>query len=198
MKTLLILIPLLAICISTSCGNKPHKKVHRKTREKTTSIQAPKFDHTKITDEGISGYFKGPEYNQDGDVAHQFSNKVAHEVGDYLKAAYKRKVYLKVDFEHTKIFTKGLDQEDSVYYSIDMPFERVDKCEAFTGIEHCGSWDNQRIDKLNERLQELKIGLRKYCSIGPMETKFFKSTEGFQEYWIQFMHRDYQVPCIKQ
>jgi hypothetical protein len=79
-----------------------------------------------------------------------------------------------------------------------MPFKRVAKCDAFTGIEHCGSWNYQPIIFLNKRFKELREGLSERCSVGNSAYQFYKNEEGFQEYWIQFKHKDYQADCVKQ
>jgi formiminotetrahydrofolate cyclodeaminase len=54
------------------------------------------------------GSYKGLEFNEQGDIAHQFSNKVANVVGTYLKAKYREGLYLKIDLKNTKINTKDL------------------------------------------------------------------------------------------
>jgi len=194
---LLPILPLLWQCNidSKTRKNKTIKEWKKDNNTPINTIQTPKYDSIVMTNIGFKGYYQGPEYNEQGDLAHQFSNKAARLIGDFLKKAYNKQNYLKVNFKKTKIYTKNLDQKDSVYYEIDMPFERVTKCKAFTGIEHCGSWDQQPKEEITERLLKLKKGLREHCSIGAMEYQYFVSNEGFQEYWVQFMHRDYQVPC---
>jgi len=158
-------------------------------------IPKPKYDSIRISDAGLVGYFKGPEFNEDGDVGHQFSNTVARTVGQYLKEAYTHQRYLKVDFNKIKITTKGLDQKDNVHYTMNMPFVKVSKCQAFTGIEHCGSWNDQPMVILNRRMTELTEKLKSKYSIGKMEQKFIRTPEGLVEYWIQFKHKDYQQAC---
>jgi hypothetical protein len=49
-----------------------------------------------------------------------------------------------------------------------------------------------------ENIKELKEGLSERCSVGKPAYKYYKNAEGFQEYWIQFKHKDYQSDCIKQ
>ena len=186
----MVIAVLMGQCTSTK-GKKKNKK---ETQEQATST-AIKYDSITISDHGLTGYFNGPEYNEQGDIAHQFSNKVANQVGEYLKVRYTKKCYLKIELDQVKITTKGLDQKDSVYYAIEMPFKRVKQCDAFTGIEHCGSWNYQPKLFLNRRFNTLKEHLAADWSVGKMEYKFYKSTEGFQEYWIQFKHKDYQQGC---
>ncbi|MEY4861743.1 MAG: hypothetical protein RL059_1447, partial [Bacteroidota bacterium] len=49
---------------------------------------------------------------------------------------------------------------------------------------------------LKKRLVELKKSLQK-ISVGKPNVHFYKTTEKFQEYWIQFKHKDYQRDCGK-
>jgi len=194
---LINLIILLWSC--TSEGRKKKitwEKPNETSQQHEQEIPKPKYDSIQINDSGLVGYFKGPEFNDDGDVGHQFSNTVARIVGNYLKEAYKKQHYLKVDFKNLKVTTKGLNQKDSVTYTMKMPFVTVKKCQAFTGIEHCGSWDNQPLPELNERLTKLKTNLRTRYSLGRMEQTFLKTPEGFVEYWVQFKHKDYQSECF--
>ncbi|MFM7596272.1 MAG: hypothetical protein ACKO4Y_08850 [Flavobacteriales bacterium] len=184
--------------LTLNCSVKKPKKKTKHTTKTELSKSKPNYDSIRIDDKGLIGYFRGPEYNEDGDIAHQFSNKVAERVGVYLKERYSKKVYLKVDLAAVRIKTQGLNQVDSVYYAIEMPFKRVTKCDAFTGIEHCGSWNYQPILLLNKRFKELREGLSERCSVGNSAYQFYKNEEGFQEYWIQFKHKDYQADCVKQ
>jgi hypothetical protein len=184
--------------LTLNCSTRTQKKKPTHTTTPEAIETKPTYDSIRISDKGLTGYFKGPEYNEEGDIAHQFSNKVAEYVGAYLKQRYLKNVYLKVDLAAVTIKTEGLNQEDSVYYAIEMPFKRVAKCDAFTGIEHCGSWNYQPRILLNKRFKELREGLSERCSVGNSAYQFYKNEEGFQEYWIQFKHKDYQADCVKQ
>ncbi len=196
LKLLFIAVSIALFTLNCSTRNQK-KKPSNPTRPEVVET-TPTYDSICISDKGMTGYFKGPEYNEEGDIAHQFSNTVANRVGEYLKDRYSKKCYLKVDLEGINIITKGLNQVDSVYYAIEMPFKRVAKCEAFTGIEHCGSWNYQPGILLNKRFKELREGLVKNWSVGNSAYQFYKTEEGFQEYWIQFKHKDYQAACVKQ
>jgi len=195
-KLLYIGLGIALLTLNCSTGNKENKPTKPTTHEVVET--KPTYDSIRISDSGLIGYFKGPEYNEEGDIAHQFSNKVADRVGAYLKERFLKKVYLKVDLAAVIIKTEGLNQVDSVYYAIEMPFKRVAKCDAFTGIEHCGSWNYQPRILLNQRFKELREGLSERCSVGTSAYQFYKNEEGFQEYWIQFKHKDYQADCVKQ
>lgn len=199
MNLKLLFIAVSAALFTLNCSTRnQHKKPSKTKTPERVETTTPTYDSIRISDQGLTGYFKGPEYNERGDIAHQFSNKVAARVGTYLKERYLKKIYLKVDLSAVNIQTEGLDQKDSVYYAIDMPFKRVAKCEAFTGIEHCGSWNYQPSMYLNKRFKELCEGLEKNWSVGNSTHQFYKTEEGFQEYWIQFKHKDYQADCVKQ
>jgi hypothetical protein len=190
LKYLLILIPAL---LFLGCHSSKNKKKSSDKKE-VTHIQIPKSDTVYIDEKGMFGSYKGLEFNEQGDIAHQFSNKVANVVGTYLKAKYREGLYLKIDLKNTKINTKDLDQMDSVVYTIHMPFVRTEKCNAFTGVEHCGSWNYQPNYFLKRRLAEQIESLKK-ISIGKMETRYYKTKEKFKEYWIQFKHKDHQSDC---
>jgi len=198
MKLKFLFIGASIALLTLNCGTRNQKKKPSNPKTPEVVETKPKYDSICISDKGLTGYFKGPEYNEAGDIAHQFSNTVANRVGEYLKDRYSKKCYLKVDLDGIKIITKGLNQADSVYYAIEMPFKRVAKCDAFTGIEHCGSWNYQPRMILNKRFKELKEGLSERCSVGNSAYKFYKTEEGFQEYWIQFKHKNYQSDCNKQ
>jgi len=198
MNLKLLFIAVSFALFTLNCSTRNQQKKPTNTTTPAVVETTPTYDNICISDLGLTGYFKGPEYNEEGDIAHQFSNKVAARVGTYLKERYLKKVYLKVDLEGINIITKGLNQVDSVYYAIEMPFKRVAKCEAFTGIEHCGSWNYQPGILLNKRFKELREGLVKNWSVGNSAHQLYKTEEGFQEYWIQFKHKDYQAACVKQ
>jgi len=198
MKLRLLFIVVGVTLFNLNCSTSNQKKKPSNNTATQIVETTPTYDSIQISDKGLTGYYKGPEYNEEGDIAHQFSNKVAARVGIYLKERYLKKVYLKVDLEGVNIKTEGLDQEDSVYYAIQMPFKRVAKCEAFTGIEHCGSWNYQPRIILNKRFEDLRDRLEKNWSIGNSAHQFYTTEEGFQEYWIQFKHKDYQTDCVKQ
>lgn len=44
---------------------------------------------------GCHGTYRGPEYtSQNGDIAHQYSNKISNAVGSKLKELYKNGTYI--------------------------------------------------------------------------------------------------------
>lgn len=187
---------LIILCMPLLFGS-CKQSYKKKKNKKIASTQITPCDHKdslNISLSGIKGYYKGVEFNEEGDIAHQFSNKVAKQAGIFLKEQYQKGNYLKIDFSRTKITTKGLDLIDTVHYTIEMPFIKTTKCQGFTGIEHCGTWDNQNGQLLKERLNDLKKSLET-IKIGKSDQHYFRTEENFKEYWVQFKHKDYQKEC---
>ncbi len=173
-----------------SCQAKKNKQKSSQPKKEIKQVKYPN-DSIRITKDTFFANYEGAEFNQDGDIAHQLSNRVADTLGKYLKAAFTKGDYLALDFDHTKITTEGLDLKGSVNYCIQFPFLHTNKRDAFTGIEHCGSWDNESNYSLYKKLQERLVNLQK-MSIGSIKTKQFTTVEKFKEYWIQFKHKEYQ------
>ena len=173
-----------------SCQAKKNKQKSSQPKKEIKQVKYPN-DSIRITKDTFFANYEGAEFNQDGDIAHQLSNRVADTLGKYLKAAFTKGDYLALDFDHTKITTEGLDLKGSVNYCIQFPFLHTNKRDAFTGIEHCGSWDNESDYSLYKKLQERLVNLQK-MSIGSIKTKQFTTPEKFKEYWIQFKHKEYQ------
>ena len=173
-----------------SCQAKKNKQKSSQPKKEIKQVKYPN-DSIRITKDTFFANYEGAEFNQDGDIAHQLSNRVADTLGKYLKAAFTKGDYLALDFDHTKITTEGLDLKGSVNYCIQFPFLHTNKRDAFTGIEHCGSWDNESNYSLYKKLQERLVNLQK-MSIGSIKTKQFTTPEKFKEYWIQFKHKEYQ------
>ena len=163
--------------------------VRRNNDDKVTDVNT-------ISDKGFYGKYVGVEFDENGDVAHQFSNKVTRVVGKFLKESYSHGKYYKIDFTRTKITTKGLDLKGRVEFIIYMPFIKVEECESFTGLVHCGTWVNQKSSILTIRLEDQLKKLTK-ISVGLPNQGYFKTPEGYKEYWIQFKHKNYQTKCKK-
>ena len=111
-----------------------------------------------------------------------------------VKIILQKGEFLKVDFKNTKITTSGLDLKDKVEFLIEMPFLKVSKCDAYTGIEHCGTWVNQNDEKLDARLKE-KLQKLTTLSVGNIDKAYYHTDQGYKEYWIQFKHKNYQSDC---
>lgn len=145
----------------------------------------------KCSDKGCFGIYKGPEFINGSDVAHQFSNKMSHKVGNKLKELYKSNNYHKVDFSKIEMKTNGMGL-GNVIYELSVPFISVkEKCEAFTSFDHVGGWNH--IPSLSKRKKELSKVLMKGQNLNISELK--KTPEGLQEYWIQWRNKNTQADC---
>ena len=184
MKRSILIFIVLCLISLTCCNNINLRKLI--TNGNSTEIT--------ITQKGFFGEYIGVEFNGDGDVAHQFSNKVAKVIGKYLKQSYNKGVYLKIDFNSTKIKTDNIICDGFVDFKIYMSFVRTNKCDAFTGIVHCGTWVNQKNSTLDRRLKNQLVRLRR-ISVGSTNRGYFETPEGYKEYWVQFKHKDYQKKC---
>ena len=151
-------------------------------------------------DSRCKGKYTGPEFNNQGDIAHQYSNVITKAVAAKLKDLYSRGIYSKVDFNAIKMTTKGMGT-GNVVYAVDIPFIQVnDKCDAMTGFAHVGGWGHT--PELEKRKKELlnyipsgkneNVILNNRLYISPLT----KTKEGLEEYWIQWKHRDFQSNCV--
>lgn len=142
---------------------------------------------------GCKGTYVGPEFDTNGDVAHQFSNKMSNDVGDKLKELFKNSEYSKVDIENIVMTTKGMDMKGDVTYSVSIPFIKVSNpCEAYTSFDHVGGWGHPpELDKRKTKLSKLLLPNDEFDVSDMIETP-----EGLQEYWIQWRNKDLQSNCI--
>ncbi len=152
-----------------------------------------KSDESTITCSNNScyGQYQGPEFVKGSDVAHQFSNKMSAAVGDQLKALFNKGLYSKVNFDKIVMTTKGMGSGQVTYY-INIPFQQVNApCEAYTSFDHVGGWNH------TPALEARKNQLRK--ALIPNQTldisKLKTTSEGLQEYWIQWKNRSTQAIC---
>ncbi|MBU2018935.1 MAG: hypothetical protein KJ941_04750 [Bacteroidetes bacterium] len=140
---------------------------------------------------GCIGTYFGPEFNEKGDIAHQFSNTMSAKVGDQLKLLYSEKHYVKVDFRNIVMTTIGMGS-DTVSYHLSIPFVAVkNECEAFTSFDHCGGWNHSPAIAMRKKAlsKVLLKGDRLYIS------KLKTTPEGLQEYWIQWRNKEIQGDC---
>ncbi len=154
-------------------------------------VIAQENDNIRCSEKGCEGTYKGPEFVDGADVAHQFSNTMSAAVGDALKACYRKGAYAKVDFFNIRMTTEGMGS-GMVTYSLYVPFKRVSTaCEAYTAFDHVGGWNHK--PALHQRKAELSRLLMRgqALAISPLKT----TPEGLQEYWIQWRHRTVQVAC---
>lgn len=174
MKNRLKLIFFLAI-FGFACSNPPTKsEIH-------------------CSDYRCVGTYVGPEFIENEDIAHQFSNKICNSVGDHLKSLFIAGKYSKVDFPKIKMSTIGMGT-GMVTYKISIPFIRVkSRCQAYTSFDHSGGWNHA--PDLEERKIQLNNALlpNQKLVISPL----FKTKEGLQEYWIQWKNKELQEDCIQ-
>ncbi|GAA3643490.1 hypothetical protein [Flavivirga jejuensis] len=161
----------------------------------TTSFSAlaQSKDKTKITctKNGCEGFYKGPEFIDGSDIAHQFSNKMSSAVGDKLKELYKKGEYSKVDFSNITMTTKGMGS-GTVIYKLSIPFISVkETCDAYTSFDHVGGWNHK--PALSRRKAELSKVLMEGESLDISDLK--TTPEGLQEYWIQWKNKMTQSNC---
>jgi hypothetical protein len=188
---------IIGLTILFACeGNKGHSE--KTIIEQKELVECSPFT-VLVTDSLIIGVYEGPEFSERmGDIAHQLSNAVAEKTGNFLKSAFKKGIYLKVNFSQAKITTStprklGEFRDSLVRYSIVFPLTKVSQAsEGFTGIEHRGSW----LGKIQKKdALEWRKRLRAQIVSGKDEWKLFTTPEGLAEYWIQFQHKDFsKVP----
>jgi len=159
--------------------------------EKKTAYAQNKKNNIWCTDNGCSGSYKGPEFLNGADIAHQFSNKISRKVGDKLKALYRTGDYNKVDFSKIIMTTTGMGSGNVVYH-VSIPFMSVDSaCDAYTSFDHVGGWNH------SPELSKRKAALSSVLMAGhQLDISSLKTTpEGLQEYWIQWKNKDVQASC---
>lgn len=146
------------------------------------------------SDEQCFGTYRGPEFVNGSDIAHQHSNIISKVVGDKLKSLFDDGKYSKVDFVNIKMSTEGMGT-GNVEYELTIPFLRVDnKCDAYTSFDHVGGWNHK--PALERRKRELQKALIKGDSLFISNLKVTK--EGLEEYWIQWKNKLKQSECVSQ
>ena len=137
------------------------------------------------------GTYIGPEFINNSDVAHQFSNKMSSVVGDKLKELYDKEIYSKVYMDTIIMTTVGMGS-GQVHYYLKIPFIRVsNKCDAFTSFDHVDGWNHK--PELEKRINQLTNLLlpNQQLNISPL----LITNEGLQEYWIQWKNKEKQHEC---
>ena len=173
-NTLLILVTSLTYLMCSSSGN-------------SAAYQPVKNHEITCSEEGCQGTYSGPEFTNLSDVAHQFSNHMAREVGIQLKELYDLGKYSKVNLSKIIMTTDGMNQLDTVTYTLNIPFIRTtDSCTAFTAFDHRGGWGHQ--------LKKEKV-LEIFKSKGELDWIELNTPEGLQEFWLQWKHESKQKHC---
>lgn len=159
------------------------------------------IDTPYCTDSACSGMYRGVEFVSERyidrldlngtDVAHQYSNKMCEYVGKKLKQLYRDSLYSKVDFNHIRISTEGMNGDSNyVEYKIYIPFKRVPKNQAMTAFDHSGGWGHK--PELKKRKHDLLSSPSKIVKNKRLwVSRLFRTKEGLEEYWIQWQHTEY-------
>ena len=167
----------------------------KKEEVKTTKVKPEKDLVMVCTDSFCKVNYSGPEFTihkgEIIDTAHRMSNLISGEVGKKLKILFNNKKYAKVDLKKIRMTSIDMDNLGSVKLEIFIPFKRVQNlCEARTGFDHSGGWDHDpAIEKRKKQL--LGIAVCEQLEISSL----IKTPENFQEYWIQWKHKDFQANC---
>lgn len=188
MKNILLFGFLVFLFFACQGQTKSKQKISKKSK---IGIDKPIY-HCVISQNEFFASYKGADFINGEDIGHQLSNFVADSLGKYLKSEYQKGAYKKVDFKETIIQTLKY-HPDSVYYTIKMPLKIVSACDAFTCIDHRGSW----ISLVKKTDSDLKDFISK-ISIDPnhkREVKLFTTDFGLYEYWIQYRHPILQKEC---
>ncbi len=172
-----------------SCTDNKEDKIKKQYREIKKDLIIV------CTDSFCSVNYSGPEFTihkgEIIDTAHRMSNLISGEVGKKLKRLFDKKKYTKVDLKKIRMTSIDKNNLGSVKLEIFIPFKRVkNPCEARTGFDHSGGWDHDpEIDLRKQQL--LGIAVCEELEISPL----IKTPENFQEYWIQWKHKDFQANC---
>ena len=167
----------------------------KKEEVKTTKVKPEKNLVLVCNDSFCSVNYSGPEFTihkgEIIDTAHRMSNLISGEVGKKLKSLFDKKKYSKVDLKKIRMTSIDMNKLGSVKLEIFIPFKRVkNPCEARTGFDHSGGWDHD--PEIEERKKKLSgIAVCEELEISPL----IKTPENFQEYWIQWKHKDFQANC---
>ena len=144
-----------------------------------------------IDDSIAMACYSGPEFLNGEDIGHQLSNYVADSVGKFLKWSFDQNDYKRVVLESIHVEV-AVVSSDTVEYSIQIPLEKVNRCEATTCIDHRGSWvDNRRIADTHHKefIQNLKkAGYQR------IQSNLFTSGTLY-EYWVVFNRASDVVEC---
>lgn len=186
---LLLISSFVLTFIIVSCTYKSKEKAIIK-KERIAASQSTYY--VKITSKNFYASYKGPDFVNGDDIAHQLSNFVADTLGKYLKSEFKKGKFKKLDFEKTIINTVK-NHPDSVFYNLNMPFQNVSSCDAYTCIDHRGSWVNNK-RKTDNDLKEFVLSIQTSPN-QKEEIKLFQTDIGLYEYWVQFRCTELQGNC---
>jgi hypothetical protein len=155
-------------------------------------------------EDGCSGTYKGPEFDNNRDVAHKYSNTMANAVGNKLKELYDAGTYVKVDMEAITMSATSVHNDTNsnpTEVTITIPFVKVtDKCDAYTSFDHVGGWGHT--PELEIRKSELSSALipgetfdiSQEKNTNPNSPNFPDGS--LNEYWIQWKEKTRQSNCV--
>ena len=178
----------LSALLIFSCSNPKKEVKNTKTKPEKNLVIVCNDSFCKVN-------YSGPEFTihkgEIIDTAHRMSNLISGEVGKKLKSLFDNKKYAKVDLKKIRMTSIDMDNLGSVKLEIFIPFKRVQNlCEARTGFDHSGGWDHDpAIEKRKKQL--LGIAVCEQLEISSL----IKTPENFQEYWIQWKHKEFQANC---
>ena len=178
----------LSALLIFSCSNPKKEVKNTKTKPEKNLVIVCNDSFCKVN-------YSGPEFTihkgEIIDTAHRMSNLISGEVGKKLKSLFDNKKYAKVDLKKIRMTSIDMDNLGSVKLEIFIPFKRVlNLCEARTGFDHSGGWDHDpAIEKRKKQL--LGIAVCEQLEISSL----IKTPENFQEYWIQWKHKEFQANC---
>lgn len=178
----------LSALLIFSCSNPKKEVKNTKTKPEKNLVIVCNDSFCKVN-------YSGPEFTihkgEIIDTAHRMSNLISGEVGKKLKILFNNKKYAKVDLKKIRMTSIDMDNLGSVKLEIFIPFKRVQNlCEARTGFDHSGGWDHDpAIEKRKKQL--LGIAVCEQLEISSL----IKTPENFQEYWIQWRHKEFQANC---
>ena len=156
-----------------------------------TQSNIQEVNNIQCNENGCKGSYNGAEFINGSDIAHQFSNHMSKAVGEELKKLYRIKQYKKVDFTAITMTTEGMGSGKVRYY-LEIPFLTVhSKCDAFTSFDHVGGWNHKpALERRKKELKGLTLSGHKL-----QFSKLKKTSEGLQEYWIQWKNKKVQAHC---
>jgi hypothetical protein len=178
----------LSALLIFSCSNPKKEVKNTKTKPEKNLVIVCNDSFCKVN-------YSGPEFTihkgEIIDTAHRMSNLISGEVGKKLKSLFNNKKYTKVDLKNIRMTSIDMNNLGSVKLEIFIPFKRVkNPCEASTGFDHSGGWDHDpAIEKRKKQL--LGIAVCEQLEISSL----IKTPENFQEYWIQWKHKEFQANC---
>lgn len=184
----LILLVISLIACQPSTKKTQKRKASTQINSKLYSIEL------SCNDSVCAGTYVGPEFINGSDIAHQFSNKMCDTVGKILKELYKKRTYVKVNFDSIVMTTAGMGSGQVNFY-LKIPFIKVkDSCSAYTSFDHCGGWRHTPALEMRKKELNTIVLPGEKLVISPLK----RTREGLLEYWIQWKNKEVQKNCVSK